>query len=157
MMYVSDLHTGDLLYWKGKGFLPWLVRTWTRSPYAHVAVYLANGAGGAYYDAQPGKGVEALPFGDDPPQFAQVTHCGWSGLVHDQVNALVGRPYSYWTGIATTLGIAGRGTSAFICSELAMQILSYCGWDFKGKHYTPAGLAAAVTRANGNAVEGLSL
>lgn len=157
MKNISELHNGDLLYWKGKGFFPWLVRTWTRSTYAHVGVFFNNGQGGAYFESQPGLGVRMVSIAVDPPQACQITTCAWDTQITQKVINLEGRPYSYWTSIATILGIAGKGTSAYMCSELAMQILSFCGWDFKGAHYTPIGLSLAITRSNGEPIEELQL
>lgn len=90
-----------------------------------------------------------MPMFEDTPQFAQHTHTAWSGqMVHIMIAPLMHRPYSKWTAVATLFGVAGKGSSSFMCSELSQRILSGCGWNFKGKKYHPFGLSLAVTRAN---------
>lgn len=158
-MRTSDLKSGDLLYWKGKGIYAALVRWftrdsflkfWTSAPYSHVAVCWKNGSMPTQFiESYPGVGVRVMRLMDDPPDFAQHTHTAWMGnVVTVKIAPLVGRPYSKWTAAMVMLGMAGRGTSAFICSELAQYLLEQFGWDWDGMKYHPYGLAKAVTRAN---------
>lgn len=154
-----DLKSGDLLYWKGKGFFSWLVRWatrpsfwrfWTTAPYSHVAVCWKNGSMPTQFvESYPGIGVRVVRMMDDPPDFAQHTHTAWlTNVVVERINPLMGRPYSRWTALMVMLGMSGDGTSAFMCSELAQYLLEQFGWDWKGEKYHPYGLSLAVTRAN---------
>lgn len=159
-MNVSNLRSGDLLYWRGKGFYGWLVRWWTRpnpwkfwqsSPYGHVGMVWVNGGATHIIEANPGRGVtmDAWSILTTPPDYWQPTHTALSQTATQFViDNYLGRPYSFATAILTVFGLAGRGRSAFMCSELCQTILEICGWKFPTQLH-PAGLADQVAKAYG--------
>ena len=83
-MLISDIKSGDLLYWKGEGFWPWLIRFWTRpkfwslkpAPFFHVGVAWWNGVSLFITDASR-EGVRCIPFHRDAPSHCQHTHSAW--------------------------------------------------------------------------------
>lgn len=164
-MKASELHSGDLLYWRGTGLLnaiirwasrPSFWRFWEPAPYSHVAVFWRNGSAAQFIEAHRKQGVRVANLTDDPPGFAQHTHTAWpqnAALLVDDV----GKSYSTKTAVAVIFGLCGKGTAAFMCSELAQHILSQCGWDFKGKKYHPHGLSRAIKDAGGFFVEPLEV
>lgn len=145
-MQASDLHSGDLLYWRGRGVWAWLVRTFTRSDYSHVAVFWLNGSQPTFIDSTPKAGVRATSLCFDPPQWAQKTHTAWTPAIQLAVLKKEFTPYSFVDAFLSFCGLPARARG-YMCAELAVFILEQGGWNFKGVNPTPVGLAKAVERA----------
>lgn len=159
-MRVEDLRSGDLVYWKGKGFLPWLVRFWTRpkfwslklAPFYHVGMVWRNGGTIFYTDASP-QGVAVFSFAVNTPSHAQRTHSAWDDATTVAMKSMLGKPYSFWTAALTPFKLAGRGSSAFMCSEYVTRLMERMGWDWRGYQPTPEGVRLGVLAATGNDAE----
>jgi hypothetical protein len=150
---MNELKSGDLLYWRGKGFKAWLVRNWTHSLYSHVGMYWLNGTVPLILEADSKRGVVVRVWDIDPPQAGQHTGVAFRPQALDLMRNLNGKPYSYWTAILTVFCIAGKGSNAFICSELVVKMLEIMGWDWRGYQPTPEGTRLGVKVATGNDAE----
>lgn len=155
-MKIRDIRSGDLVYWKGEGFWAWLVRFWTRpkfwswrpAPFFHVGVAWWNGASLFVTDASLG-GVRCYYFHIDPPSHVQPTHSAWSEDTTRFMREQIGKPYSYRTGFLTLFQVAGHGSSAWMCSEYAVKLLSSMGWGFGSYQPTPEGLRKSILQVSG--------
>lgn len=165
-MKLSELHSGELLYWRGSGYMAALVRWWTRpkfwsvtgsSPYAHVGIFWRNGNIPYVIEADSKYGVVARPLTYDYPNAVQKTEVAWTIPVQQQILALIGKPYSFWTDVATVFWIAGKGSKSYMCSELAVKVLTIAGWDWKGYQPTPAGVLLSIKNVTNVDVEPLEL
>ena len=160
-MNIMDIRSGDVLYWKGSGFWAWLVRFWTRpkfwsfrlAPFYHVGMAWRNGAQLFIVDAVPEKGVRVIQFHFDPPSHCQRTHSAWTDLTVNWLREQQYKPYSKWTAAITPFGIAGKGTRAFMCSELVIHLLERMGWDWHGSKPTPQGVMLGIANATGQQPE----
>ena len=159
-MKIRDIRSGDLVYWKGEGFWAWLVRFWTRpkfwswrpAPFFHVGVAWWNGVSLFITDASR-EGVRCIPFHRDAPSHCQHTHSAWCDATTRLMREMIGKPYSYKTSFLTLFQIAGHGSSAWMCSEYAVKILSTMGWGFGSYQPTPEGLRRSVEDVSGFKVE----
>lgn len=52
----TQLHTGDLLLYCGRGFISWAIRSVTRSKYTHVSIVYMDGRVPWVYEVREGKG-----------------------------------------------------------------------------------------------------
>jgi hypothetical protein len=160
-MKISELNSGDLVYWSGGGFWAWLIRFWTRpkffslklAPFYHVGIVWRNGAGLFYADAGP-TGVAIYNFAINPPSHAQRTHSAWTQETTDLLKRELHKPYSYKTAVLTPFKLAGRGSKAWMCSEFVVALMTQMGWDWKGYQPTPEGVRASL-EALGHHVEDL--
>jgi hypothetical protein len=152
-MKLSDLKSGDLVYWKGQGLWAWLIRKWTRSQFAHVGIVWRNGAGIFYADANYPQGVGLYNFAINTPTHAQHTHSAWAQDTTNFLKSQLGKPYSHWTAVLTVFKIAGKGSRAWMCSEFVVRVLEQMGWDWHGYQPTPEGIRKGVLKSAGYDVE----
>ena len=152
----AELKSGDLLYWRGTGIKAWLVRHWTHSEYSHVGMYWQNGTNPYVIEADFHLGVIFRPYWSDPPQAGQHTHLAFDVGAINEMRKVQGAPYSLRTAIATVFCVAGKGSQAFMCSELVVRLMEKCGWDWQGYQPTPEGVRLGVLNATGNNAEVLT-
>jgi hypothetical protein len=116
-------------------------------------MFWRNGDTNIVIESFPGKGVLIRPYELDPPSHAQATGIAFRPQCLD---LFAGKPYSYWTAILTVFTLAGRGSKAFICSELVTRILEIHHWDWHGYQPTPEGVRLGVLTSTGNQAEVLT-
>lgn len=126
-MRLSDLRSGDLLYWRGKGFYAWLARVWTRSPWSHVAVFFWNGGTPCFIDASIKHGVRAHEIINDWPDAAQHSHSAWTDATRAWALRFEGEPYGWLDAIRGGFGLPANHRG-YMCSEFVALVMRYMGW-----------------------------
>ncbi len=135
------MQTGDLVLFRGHGPFAWLIRTWTRSAWAHCGVLWvcegealvieARASGGVSVHAlrnREGDGVTLIPTGRTLNLPMALRHLGDTYSVKDAIRAALGE----------------RGDHAgWECAEFAALTL---GLDHEVKGWTPQGLAEGLVQ-----------
>lgn len=154
-MRLSDLKSGDLLYWRGKGLYAWLVRKWTRSEWSHIAVFYRNGGDACFIDAAPRIGVRSHFIANDWPDAAQHTHCAWYPATFAYAMSFVGQKYDFLDAIRAAVGLPSKHRG-YMCSEFAAALMRHMGWGWPANACpTPQQVADVVDLGAGYRVERL--
>lgn len=142
----NQIKSGDLLAWRGRGPVGWIVRHWTGSAWSHVGVAWRFRGRLFVLEAREGIGVglravsNALPF----------DHIGSDADWNDEVERFaldhLGKAYSYPDFVRAGLGLA-PGHEGEICSEYAAKVLRRAGVLASG--YTPAQIVNSCLELGG--------
>jgi len=133
------MQTGDLVMFRGSGFIPWMIRTWTRSAWGHCGVLLVIEGIPMVLEARFGQGVSlhalANRTADEPDIYP-------TGRAVDVALALAhaGDLYSAKDALLAAIDEAGHH-AGWECAELAAWLL---GMDHDAKGWTPQGLISAL-------------
>lgn len=138
----EKIRSGDLLAWRGKGLVSWLIRHVTGGSHTHVGVAWWLHDRLFILEAREGVGVQiraasaALPF-------------DWISLdlIWDEVTErfalqALGKPYSYADALRAGLGFR-LSDDGYICSEYAAEVIRCLEMDCSDRpasHSTPTGL-----------------
>ena len=149
---VIDLRSGDVLAWRGTGFWAWIVRTWTRSPWAHIGIYWLDGNLPVVLEVTSPGGFNATAFFSHalPDAFIHA-HLAWT---HDlqvfAVKEYSRAPYSYLDAALAGIGLQPLSKDrGMMCSEYVVDVLAKAGWTLPWSP-TPAHVLAEIQRATGN-------
>lgn len=135
------MQTGDLVLFRGRGIVAWIIRTWTRSAWDHCGIlWMVDGEplviearyrGGVACHALRNRrddGPWIMPTGRPADIPLALRHLGDRYSIKDAIRAGLGR----------------RGDHAgWECAELAAMIL---GLDHDAQGWTPQTLAGALTK-----------
>ena len=133
------MNTGDLVAFRGRGLLAWIVRTWTRSAYSHVGVLWVRAGLPLVIEALPGEGVGVHALAnrqaDKPIVFAVAR-----AVDVDKALAHTGDPYSFRDALEA--GLNERASSpGWECAEFAAWMY---GLNPEAKGWTPKRLVEVV-------------
>lgn len=136
--------TGDLCFYRGKGIVGWLVRKWTKKPYAHVAVAWVVGYGTTLVlEADVTKGVMVNHMGK--PDLVVHVNKVWDDFILHQALQAVGEPYSVLDALRAAFGLRPKHRG-YYCVEYALNVLKTRGLEIKDV-YTPGQLADVMIKA----------
>lgn len=119
------IRSGDLILLRGKGPGPWLIRLWTASQWAHCGVAWVVGDRVLLLEAEPFKGVRAIPLSKrlGPGAALAKTRPQWGQEAETAALENLGEPYGWVDALRAGFGL--RSTSnGFQCAEYAMAVLS---------------------------------
>jgi hypothetical protein len=118
----SIIKSGDLLAWRGRSLLSWLIRAVTGGSWTHVGVALWLGERLFVVEAREFRGVVLTPLSLRLPFDLVSTKLLIDNDDIDRALHRVGHKYSYGDAIRAGLGMrfSGKGD---ICSEYAANIL----------------------------------
>lgn len=119
-----------LLFERGKGLLAWVIRTFTRSKYSHVAIAFRDGSQWWVCEANADAGAvgvwrwESFRHGS----FLRVpTRVGMTQPVRDFLFRKVqGQPYSWWDMARAGAGLQPKN-DGYQCAELVQQLFAIAG------------------------------
>lgn len=124
-----DIPVG-LIFEKGKGFLAWLIRTFTRSKYAHVSIVFNSGqvAWVCEANADIGKVIQLKLSEFRAGKYLYVpTRVGMSQAVTDFLFTRVyGEPYDWWDLVRAGAGLQPKN-QGYQCAELVQKLFSVAG------------------------------
>lgn len=122
------IQSGDLLFWRGTGFVAALVRWATRRPWAHVAMAWRDGDQILILDAYPFNGVSIRTrlSGSLPATWVSMP-LDWEAAWED-ARMDIGESYSAENGVLAWLKrrLRGRGKQ---CAQFAIEVLKAGGVD----------------------------
>jgi hypothetical protein len=131
----TSISSGDVILFRGRGPVAWLIRTLTRSLYDHSAIAWEIGGRVLVIEARMLGGVKA-----DPLSTRLADHAAWvpTGIYFDELRLKVairdlGRPYSFLNCFRALIGLPGvRGQ--FECAQLVASVLGLPdgGWTPQG-------------------------
>ena len=142
----SSIRSGDLLAWRGEGFVGRLIRHWTGASWSHVGIAWRFRGRVFVLEAREGSGVglravsNCLPF----DHIGADSH--WSEDVESFALEHLGKPYSYPDFVRAGLGLR-PGFEGEICSEYAAKVLRQAGVFASG--LTPADLVSSCLELGG--------
>jgi hypothetical protein len=123
---VRDAVPGDILAWRGKGIGSWIIRTFTRSDFAHVGVVVRWEDGREeVLEADPRRGVISRPIQDTLPAYHVATHSTWRDDARRIAARSLGIKYSYLDGILAFFHLRTI-SPGYQCAELVREILLAC-------------------------------
>ncbi|SNY90087.1 hypothetical protein SAMN04515647_0229 [Cohaesibacter sp. ES.047] len=136
-----QIRSGDLIAFRGKGPVSWLIRHVTGGFHTHVGVAWWFRGRLFILEAREGIGVTlraacaALPF-----DWIRLS-VDWSASVEDFAFSQLGKPYSYIDALGAGLGFP-MTAEGYICSEYAAEIFwrSDLDFDLKSSAITPTAL-----------------
>lgn len=132
------MKTGDLVLFRGRGFIAWAIRAWTRSPWAHAGVLWVVEGVPLVIEARFADGVTCHALANRVDDLPEVFPTGRPlnlslGLVH------LGDWYSVKDALRAALDEPRNDNPAgWECAELAAALL---GLDRLARGWTPAALA----------------
>lgn len=133
------MQTGDLVMFRGHGFLAWVIRLWTRSAWAHCGVLWICEGVPLVIEARAIGGVSCHALANRVEDYPDIYPTGRSLNLPDAL-ARLGDTYSVKDAIRAGLG--SRGDHAgWECAEFAAYLL---GLDHEAAGWTPQGLVEAV-------------
>lgn len=144
----APVQPGDILAWRGTGFVPSVIRALTLSDWHHVAVVVPPESPGGplrVLEAAPGKGVQMVPLDTVRPAYripmrgrftmsAFVTASGWLGASYSLTDCLLS-----WVRLRPIM-------PGYHCAELAREWLRLVGLDVVDASPTPDDVVLALLR-----------
>lgn len=128
------IRSGDLLAWRGRGPISWLIRHVTGGSHTHAGVAWRFRGRLFVLEAREGRGVQIRALSQATPFDWIVTGIAWTDDAERVALAGLGRPYSYRDAIRTAFGLSQRRPGD-ICSEYAARVLRTA--DPLKHHYPP--------------------
>lgn len=135
------MQTGNLVLFRGRGPLAWLIRTWTRSAWDHCGVIWMVEGEAMVLEARYRQGVSCHALRNRMEDVPTVYPTGRAANVPIALRHLGDR---YSVKDAIRAGLGKRGDHAgWECAEFAAMVL---GLDHAARGWTPQGLAEALVR-----------
>lgn len=122
----SQIVSGDVLAWRGRGPFSWLISFITRSPWTHVGVVWKYQERLFVLEATPLYGVRMRALSDSLPFDWINTNAKWTKKVEMKAFAELGKPYSIGDAIRAGFGWNLKAR-ARICSSYVTTILAEAG------------------------------
>ena len=134
------MKTGDLVAFRGTGFVSWVIRKWTDSPYSHVGVLWVHNGVELVLEAMPGQGVACNALGNRMKDRPIVFVTGREVEIHRALPHL-GDRYSFLDAVEA--GLDGRESDGkgWQCAMFAAWLL---GIDHTQEGLTPEKLVDIV-------------
>lgn len=126
-MKTSEIKSGDLLYWEGKGFYSWIIKHFTGYHQTHVAVALVLEGIPFYVEATNPAGVRMVNIMTDPPKWCQHTDAVVTDEARKFLLSQLTIPYSLLNAAEAGVGMKPK-EYGWECAELAAAFLRKCGW-----------------------------
>lgn len=117
-----QIQSGDLLAWRGRGPVSWLIRTVTGGSWTHVGIAVWLGERLFVVEAREFRGVVISPTSRRLDFDHLMTECELNERAVDQLLLRVGHKYSYIDALRAGLGMKFKGKGD-ICSEFAANFL----------------------------------
>ena len=117
-----EIKSGDLLAYRGSGFLSRLVKAWTNSDWSHVGIAWVFKGNVFILEAQEGSGVGIRALSHVLPMDWIPTHAVWSEAMENEIMGKLGKKYSYQDAIMVGLGFK-PGRDDTVCSLFASAVL----------------------------------
>jgi len=133
------MQSGDLVLFRGRGPIAWLIRTWTRSAWDHCGVLWVIEGVPLVLEARAQGGVSCHALANRRADGPTVYPTG-RALHLPVALARLGDPYSIKDALRAGLGKRGDH-AGWECAEFAALLL---GLDPAAKGWTPQGLAEAL-------------
>lgn len=125
----TPLRAGDIIVWRGTGFIASLVRVFTLSDWHHIGVVLppaAEGEGFRMLEAAPNGGVQVGPLAPWLPAHRICMGGAWTAEAEAAAMQWRGLPYSYVDGVRAVLRLRPR-MRGMQCAELVRAWLGLVG------------------------------
>lgn len=138
------MNTGDLVLFRGRGFIPWIIRVWTRSRWGHCGVLWICEGQPLVIEARYGQGVSVHALAnrmDDEPEVFPTRRPMNLAVALSQL----GDWYSVKDALRAALGEPAEA-AGYECAELVADLLGL------GRHsvgWTPQRLAEAIFPSGG--------
>jgi len=133
------MQTGDLVLFRGRGLVAWVIRQWTRSAWCHCGVMWVCEGVPLVLEARARGGVSCHALASRLADGPVVYHTG-RAMTLTSALARLGEGYSVKDAIRA--GMGRRGDHAgWECAEFAAMLL---GLDPAAKGWTPQGLAESL-------------
>lgn len=130
MPQINDSRPVHLLFERGSGFLAWIVRTFTRSKYAHVAIAFRDGSNWWVAEANADLGAVATFQWKSfrPGMYLCVpTRVGMTPEVRRFLfNEIQGQRYSWWDFVRAGAGLQPK-EQGYQCAELVQRLFAVAG------------------------------
>ena len=125
-MNYSDIKTGDLIFFRGSGFLSYLIRKWSKSSFAHVGIAWCMGGRILILETRPAhKGVtidrtlsNAI---SDVPTWLK-SPIVWNEECEIRALSNLGIKYGWFSALRAAFGYSPDSTN-FDCSEYVAYVL----------------------------------
>lgn len=117
----SQIKSGDLLAWRGRGPIAWLIRTVTGGSWTHVGVAWWLHGRLFILEAKEGSGVQIRAASAAFPFDWLALGFDWSEKVEQFALSRLGKPYSYIDALQAGLGFP-LTQEGYICSEYAAEL-----------------------------------
>ena len=131
----GQIESGDVILFRGRGPVAWLIRTLTHSLYDHAAIAWVIGGRVLVIEARMLGGVKV-----DPLSMRLVDDASWvaTGIFFDELRLRtairdLGKPYSFGNCFRALAGLPGR-RGGFECAQLVAAVLGLPdgGWTPEG-------------------------
>ena len=133
------MNSGDLVLFRGRGFIPWVIRVWTRSRWGHCGVLWICEGQPLVIEARFGMGVSAHALANRMDDFPEVFPTGRPMNLALGLSQL-GDWYSVKDALRASIGLPAEAVG-YECAELAADLLGLGGHEIG---WTPQRLANAL-------------
>jgi hypothetical protein len=123
----KKIRSGDVLAWRGKGFMTMVSRVLTRSQYGHVGIAWVAGNRVFVLEAYQNKGVRIFPLSERLPADHFPLNVKWDLNVETLALEEVGRKYSKMDKIRAFFGREPKSGNGWQCAEYVNAILNKGG------------------------------
>ncbi len=150
--YRSEIKSGDLLAWSGKGWVGRLIRTWTGQTYSHVGIAWVSAGRVFVIEAREGKGVTMRLLSKAMPVAWISLGLEWSEEAETFALSELGQPYSLLNALRAGFGLLPRRKDGWQCAQYVLAVINFARGNelpYSTRGVRPGELVEATIRNEG--------